>query len=114
MKKVGVRYMYAGMIIGLLFIALITAMKLIQFEHLTHSEFTNHFLSHYWYIAIMAIIIPGVLYWYGLRCVQYQKIQDYYDKQYNNNHMNECPICGRDYDMIFDACNECGFNPYSD
>ena len=27
---------------------------------------------------------------------------------------SNCPICNRDMDMIFDACSECGFNPYSE
>jgi len=26
---------------------------------------------------------------------------------------NDCPICGQDYDTIYDACSECGYNPYS-
>jgi hypothetical protein len=26
----------------------------------------------------------------------------------------ECPICGIDYFLIFDACADCGYNPYSD
>ncbi len=26
---------------------------------------------------------------------------------------NDCPLCGIDFDDIYDACAECGFNPYS-
>lgn len=25
-----------------------------------------------------------------------------------------CPICGKDPDEIWEACSECGFNPYSE
>ena len=43
----------------------------------------------------------------------YKMGKDLADAGYISNVVEDCPICGRDFDDIYDACSDCGFNPYS-
>lgn len=71
-----------------------------------------------WFIVLLGFTISSLLSLAMVIAAYLRKMDIKYDNYISGRepfpiNPSDCPICNRDFDDIYEACDECGYNPYS-